>query len=129
MGGAAMTRIAVVTFSPGYGSTAVEIDAELFRAAEAALDDERQRQARDPAAEARRKPAVRQASVVRWVVTVRPEREANAVRAAKWASRSRSSPPLSSYPERFEILPRFSNGECGPRINLLSLFRSPQFRG
>ena len=51
-----MTRIPIVTFSTGYGSTAVEIDAELLRAAEQALEEERRRQARDPAAEATRKP-------------------------------------------------------------------------
>ena len=51
-----MTRIPIVTFSTGYGSTAVEIDAELLRTAEQALEEERQRQAREPAAEARTKP-------------------------------------------------------------------------
>ena len=51
-----MTRIPIVTFSTGYGSTAVEIDAELLRAAELTLEEERRRQARDPAAEATRKP-------------------------------------------------------------------------
>jgi hypothetical protein len=27
-------------------------------------------------------------------------------------------------PERFEIVPRFSNGESGPPLNLLSLFQA-----
>ena len=38
-----MTRIPIVTFATGYGST-VEIDAKLFRAAEVALEEARQRQ-------------------------------------------------------------------------------------
>ena len=47
-------RIPIVTFSTGYGSTAVEIDAELLRAAEATLEAE-ERQALI-AEEAKREP-------------------------------------------------------------------------
>jgi len=40
------TRIPIVTFATGAGPSAVEIDAALFVAAEAALEKERERQAR-----------------------------------------------------------------------------------
>jgi hypothetical protein len=43
-----MTSVPVVTFMPGDGSAAIELDGELFKRAERALDEEQRRQARDP---------------------------------------------------------------------------------